>query len=44
MLTKSNHIRYAVFVLWLLFALLEQITKNPMSGSLSECAAYILSF
>lgn len=44
MLTKSNHVRYAVFMLWILFSLLEQITKNPMWGSLSECAAYILSF
>lgn len=44
MLTKSNHVRYAVFMLWILLSLMEQITQNPMWGSLSECAAYILSF
>lgn len=44
MIIGSNHVRYAAFVFWLLFALLEQLTQNPMWGSLSECAAYILSF
>ena len=44
MIIRNEHVRHVVFILWILFCTLEQLTQDPLWGALRECLMYIMYY
>ena len=44
MIIWNEHVRHVVFILWILFCTLEQLTQDPLWGALRECLMYIMYY